>query len=247
MARAVRLEDRRRTRAVPGSDGELGRRVAILEAPLSGLGLLAGGGRGGRLRNDGGRRAPHRISRPLHRVVHLYAVVLAAVFVLWQRTEKTLSIRTIDTPCREAFYWAVVVATFAMGTAVGDLTATTFHLGYGLSIVLFAGIILIPAVGYRLLRGTRSSPSGSPTSSLDRSVLPSPTGSANPPASAVSAGVTDGSAWCSRSSSPAWSPAWSSHTRTCRASGVRCKNHGERVTSRVGSGRQHRALGQASL
>jgi uncharacterized membrane-anchored protein len=81
----------------------------------------------------------------------LYAVVLVAVFVLWGRTEHTLSIHTIDTVRREAFYWAAVVATFAMGTAVGDLTATTFHLGYGFSIVLFAGIMVIPAVGYRFL------------------------------------------------------------------------------------------------
>jgi uncharacterized membrane-anchored protein len=77
----------------------------------------------------------------------LYAVVLAAVFVLWQRTEKTLSIHTIDTVRREIFYWAAVVATFAMGTALGDLTATTLHLGFGASMLLFAGIILIPAVG----------------------------------------------------------------------------------------------------
>jgi len=82
----------------------------------------------------------------------LYAVILVAVFVLWERTEQTLSIHTIDTPRREAFYWAAVVATFAMGTAVGDLTATTFHLGYGFSIVLFAGIVLIPALGYRFWR-----------------------------------------------------------------------------------------------
>ncbi len=81
----------------------------------------------------------------------LYAVVLAAVFVIWDRTERTLSIHTINTPRREAFYWAAVVATFAMGTALGDLTATTFHLGYGYSIVLFAGIMLIPALGYRWL------------------------------------------------------------------------------------------------
>jgi uncharacterized membrane-anchored protein len=81
----------------------------------------------------------------------LYAIVLAAVFVLWQRTEKTLSIHTIDTVRREIFYWAAVVATFAMGTAIGDLTATTLHLGFGLSMLLFAGIILIPAVGYRWL------------------------------------------------------------------------------------------------
>jgi len=81
----------------------------------------------------------------------LYAVVLAAVFVTWQRTEKTLSIHSIDSARREAFYWAAVVATFAMGTAVGDLTAVTFHLGYFLSMVFFAVVITVPAIGYRLL------------------------------------------------------------------------------------------------
>jgi uncharacterized membrane-anchored protein len=79
----------------------------------------------------------------------LYAIVLAAVFVSWQRTERTLSIHSIDTARREAFYWAAVVATFAMGTAVGDLTAVTLHLGYFASGVMFAGLILIPAIGYR--------------------------------------------------------------------------------------------------
>jgi uncharacterized membrane-anchored protein len=81
----------------------------------------------------------------------LYAVALAAVFVTWQRTERTLSIHSIDTPRREAFYWAAVVATFAMGTAVGDLTAITFHLGYFRSLVLFAAVITVPAAGYRWL------------------------------------------------------------------------------------------------
>jgi uncharacterized membrane-anchored protein len=81
----------------------------------------------------------------------LYAVLLAAVFLTWQRTERTLSIHSIDTPRREAFYWAAVVGTFAMGTAVGDLTAVTFHLGYFGSLVLFAAIITIPALGYRWL------------------------------------------------------------------------------------------------
>jgi len=82
----------------------------------------------------------------------LCAVALAAVFVAWQRTEKTLSIHSIDTARREAFYWLAVVGTFAMGTAAGDLTAITLHLGYAGSIVLFAGIITIPALGYRFLR-----------------------------------------------------------------------------------------------
>ncbi len=82
----------------------------------------------------------------------LYAVVLFAVFFLWHRTERTLSIHTVDTPRREAFYWAAVVATFAMGTAVGDLTAITFHFGYLASGFLFAVVIAIPALGFWLFR-----------------------------------------------------------------------------------------------
>ena len=82
----------------------------------------------------------------------LYGAVLIAVFVVWGRTERTLSIHSIDTVRREAFYWAAVVATFAMGTAVGDFTAYTLKLGYFPSALLFAGLIAIPAVGYRWLR-----------------------------------------------------------------------------------------------
>lgn len=81
-----------------------------------------------------------------------YAIVLAAVFIVWRSVEKTLSIHTVDSPRREVFYWLSVVATFALGTATGDLTATTFHLGYLVSAVLFAGVILIPALGYRFAR-----------------------------------------------------------------------------------------------
>lgn len=82
----------------------------------------------------------------------LYAVVLILVFAAWRATEHTLSIHSIDTPRRECFYWGTVVATFAMGTALGDFTAYTLKLGYFPSALLFAGIILIPVVGYRWLR-----------------------------------------------------------------------------------------------
>jgi len=78
-----------------------------------------------------------------------YVVVLAAVVVTWSRTEGTLSVHSIDTPRREAFYWAAVVATFAMGTALGDFTAYTLNLGYFTSAAIFALVILVPAVGYR--------------------------------------------------------------------------------------------------
>jgi uncharacterized membrane-anchored protein len=77
-----------------------------------------------------------------------YAVVLAVVFRAWYVTEGTLSIHSIRTPRRELFYWAAVLATFALGTAAGDLTAVTFGLGYFASGLMFAAIIAIPAVGY---------------------------------------------------------------------------------------------------
>ena len=76
----------------------------------------------------------------------LFAVVLAAVFVSWQATEKTLSIHSITTRRREVFYWLAVSATFALGTAVGDLTAVVFQLGYLASGVVFAVLIAFPGI-----------------------------------------------------------------------------------------------------
>jgi uncharacterized membrane-anchored protein len=76
----------------------------------------------------------------------LFAVALAVVFVAWQKSEQTLSIHSINSHRREAFYWATVLATFTLGTAAGDMTATTLGLGYFSSGLLFAGLIAIPAV-----------------------------------------------------------------------------------------------------
>jgi uncharacterized membrane-anchored protein len=79
----------------------------------------------------------------------LWAVVLAVIFVAWYRVEGTLSIHSILTRRREMFYWATVFATFALGTALGDFTATTLGLGYLSSVVLFAVVIMIPLVAWR--------------------------------------------------------------------------------------------------
>ena len=81
-----------------------------------------------------------------------WLVVLAAVFYLWDRSEHTLDIHSITTNRREKYYWCVVFATFALGTAVGDFTATTLGLGYLASALLFCGVILIPWVGWKYLR-----------------------------------------------------------------------------------------------
>ncbi len=81
-----------------------------------------------------------------------FTLVLATIFVVWYASEKTLSIHSINTPRRELFYWATVMATFALGTAVGDLTAATLGLGYFSSGVLFAILFAIPALAYWLFR-----------------------------------------------------------------------------------------------
>ncbi|HEY8318422.1 MAG TPA: hypothetical protein VIG76_06285 [Amnibacterium sp.] len=78
----------------------------------------------------------------------VFAVALAAIFVLWRRVEGTLSVHEIRTPRRERFYWAVVMATFALGTAAGDLTATTLHLGYLGSGVLFGIAFALPGIWF---------------------------------------------------------------------------------------------------
>jgi uncharacterized membrane-anchored protein len=85
----------------------------------------------------------------------LWAAVLGAVFWGWQRSEGTLSIHSIVIQRREAFYWAAVFATFALGTALGDLTAISFNWGYLASGLLFAVIILLPALA-RLQFGLNS-------------------------------------------------------------------------------------------
>lgn len=78
-----------------------------------------------------------------------FAASLGVIFALWYRVEKTLSIHSIDTRRRELFYWSTVMATFALGTAAGDMTAVTLHLGYLDSGLLFAGLIaLVTAMHY---------------------------------------------------------------------------------------------------
>jgi uncharacterized membrane-anchored protein len=78
-----------------------------------------------------------------------FTICLAIIFAVWQKVEHSLSIHTINNTRREAFYWLTVMTTFALGTAAGDWTANSLGLGYFSSGILFAVIILIPAIGYR--------------------------------------------------------------------------------------------------
>jgi uncharacterized membrane-anchored protein len=80
---------------------------------------------------------------PLQTTTIIFAIVLALVFAAWYASERTLSIHTIYTRRREAFYWLAILFTFALGTAAGDLAAEKLALGYSLSAIVFAGVIAI--------------------------------------------------------------------------------------------------------
>ena len=79
----------------------------------------------------------------------VFALVLTAIFLTWYWVEGTLSIHSITTSRRESFYWATVTATFALVTAVGDLTAVTLHQGYFSSGLIFTALILMPGLAHR--------------------------------------------------------------------------------------------------
>jgi uncharacterized membrane-anchored protein len=81
----------------------------------------------------------------------LFAIALLVVFGSWYRSEGTLSIKSVTAGRREHFYWAAVLATFAMGTAAGDLAAYTFGLGFLSAGILFGVLFALPLAAQRLL------------------------------------------------------------------------------------------------
>ena len=82
----------------------------------------------------------------------IFALLLAATFLIWYQNEKTLSIHSIFTTRREAFYWLAILFTFALGTAAGDLLAEKLQLGYLYSALLFAGLIALVTLAYYFLK-----------------------------------------------------------------------------------------------
>jgi uncharacterized membrane-anchored protein len=82
----------------------------------------------------------------------IFSVALAVIFAGWYVNEKTLSIHSIYTKRREAFYWLAVLFTFALGTAAGDLTAETLNLGYPLSAIMFGAMIAVVTVAHLRFR-----------------------------------------------------------------------------------------------
>ncbi len=78
----------------------------------------------------------------------IFAIALAITFMVWYVKEKTLSIHSIITTKREAFYWLAILFTFALGTASGDLIAEKFALGYLVSGLLFLGLVVAVTIAH---------------------------------------------------------------------------------------------------
>lgn len=89
---------------------------------------------------------------PLQTATIIFAAALAVAFGAWYGTEKTLSIHSIYTTRREAFYWLAILCTFALGTAAGDLAAETWKLGYLLSAIIFAALIAVVTIAHLYFR-----------------------------------------------------------------------------------------------
>jgi uncharacterized membrane-anchored protein len=90
-----------------------------------------------------------RLGISLYSSTSAFAIALGATFILWHRREGTLSIRAIDSVSREAFYWAAILCTFALGTAAGDLATEAIGLGFQWGVVVFGVLIAFVAFAFR--------------------------------------------------------------------------------------------------
>lgn len=81
----------------------------------------------------------------------VFTVAMLAGFAVWYKSEKTLSIHSIDTAKREMFYWIIILLAFALGTGVGDLISEGLDLGYGVALFIFSASIVIVAFGWYVL------------------------------------------------------------------------------------------------
>ncbi|WP_211251770.1 COG4705 family protein [Andreprevotia chitinilytica] len=80
----------------------------------------------------------------------VFSLLLGALFAVWYRRERTLSIKSIVTRRRELFYWGAILLTFALGTAAGDLATEALGLGFRVGVVVFWALIAAIALAYRL-------------------------------------------------------------------------------------------------
>jgi uncharacterized membrane-anchored protein len=92
--------------------------------------------------------------------VSIIVVLLAASIAIWYRVERTVSVQSITTPRAEWFYWATILFSQTLGTALGDWMAGDdrggLGLGYEMSAMIFGSALLIVAALYFWTRLSRT-------------------------------------------------------------------------------------------
>jgi uncharacterized membrane-anchored protein len=81
-----------------------------------------------------------------------FSIILAIVFASWYWSERTLSVHTIVTTKREAFYWLAILFTFALGTSAGDFLSEQLEFGYLLAVGIFAAAIAVVVIAHFVFR-----------------------------------------------------------------------------------------------
>lgn len=80
----------------------------------------------------------------------IFTLTMLLGFFIWYKQETTLSIHSIDTSKREAYYWAIILLAFALGTGVGDLISEQLAMGYDVGVAVFSGLIILTSAAYYL-------------------------------------------------------------------------------------------------
>jgi uncharacterized membrane-anchored protein len=67
---------------------------------------------------------------------------------LWYRSLGSISVDTVSSPKAEMFYWATIMFSQTLGTALGDWTADTAGLGYTGGALVFSVLLATVAAAY---------------------------------------------------------------------------------------------------
>ncbi|HVI58924.1 MAG TPA: hypothetical protein VM619_08610 [Luteimonas sp.] len=78
----------------------------------------------------------------------LLALALLATLALWKRGTGTVDIGSIDSPRAESFYWATILVSQTLGTALGDWTADSAGFGYAGSAMVFGALLLLVGLAH---------------------------------------------------------------------------------------------------
>jgi uncharacterized membrane-anchored protein len=81
--------------------------------------------------------------------------ILVSVLAVWHLSEKTLSVSNIQTGKAELFYWAAILVSNTLGTALGDFLADDSGLGFAGGAALVGGLIGIVVIATFLTRINR--------------------------------------------------------------------------------------------